>query len=65
MKLHSLCLTKIIKLIFQLPTIAEIEKKQHDIKEAMNHKFKDSEIDTVSVIRGLYDTLRRKSQTYK
>ena len=30
-----------------LPTLGELEKKQADIKEALSHKFKDSEIDVI------------------
>ena len=33
----------------QVPTLDEITKKEQSIKEAMNHKFNDKDIEDVSV----------------
>jgi len=33
----------------QVPTLDEITKKEQSIKEAMNHKFNDKDIEDVSI----------------
>lgn len=42
---------------FSLPTVAEIEGKVKDIKEALQYKYKEEDIDQVSLVLVFVETL--------
>ena len=41
----------------QVPTLDEVTKKEQSIKEAMNHKFNDKDIEDVSVLSSSSPTI--------